>query len=141
MTDSKMPDRITAWPWEVNPHMGQWETAQSIVGEGQPYLALHGETLAEVRAALTEAAWIIHKAYVAATMEAVNAGPSHPLAAQMDKWRSRCAKAEEASRAALAVLAVLVPLAQRAFPAVAIEQEWRAALETARALIKQGEKT
>lgn len=56
MTDTKMPDRITAWPWEVNPHMGQWETAQSIVGEGQPYLALHGETLAEVRAAAIECA-------------------------------------------------------------------------------------
>lgn len=52
MTETKMPDRITAWPLEVNPHMGQWETSQSIVGEGTEYLALHGETLAEVRAAL-----------------------------------------------------------------------------------------
>ncbi|MGA0540686.1 hypothetical protein [Neotabrizicola sp. VNH66] len=52
MTDNTMPDRITAWAWEVNPNMGQWETAQSIVGEGAEYLALHGETLGEVRAAL-----------------------------------------------------------------------------------------
>lgn len=102
MTDNTMPDRITAWAWEVNPSMGQWESAQSIVGEGQPYLALHGETLTAVKAALAEAAELIHKAYVAATMEAVNAGPSHPLAAQMDKWRARCMKAEEATRAALA---------------------------------------
>lgn len=27
MTDNTMPDRITAWAWDVNPNMGQWEAA------------------------------------------------------------------------------------------------------------------
>lgn len=32
------PERIWAWPWEVNPNMGQWETQQSIWGEGTEYI-------------------------------------------------------------------------------------------------------
>lgn len=51
--------------------------------------------------AAEEAAEVIHKAYVSATMEAVNAGPSHPLKDNIDKWRVRCLRAEEALRAAL----------------------------------------
>ncbi len=62
MSDSTMPDRITAWPWEVNPNMGQWETVQSVVGEGQPYLAMHGETLTEVRACLGDCIAMIQHA-------------------------------------------------------------------------------
>lgn len=52
--------------------------------------------------ALREAVEIVHKAYVSATMEAVNAGPDHPLAKQMDAWRLRCMRAETDARAALA---------------------------------------
>jgi hypothetical protein len=54
-----------------------------------------------IRGAAEEAAEVIHKAYVSATMEAVNAGPSHPLKDNIDKWRVRCLRAEEALRAAL----------------------------------------
>lgn len=32
------PERILAWPWEVNPNMGQWETQQTIWGEGAEYI-------------------------------------------------------------------------------------------------------
>lgn len=39
------PERILAWPWEVNPNMGQWETQQSIRGEGVEYI--HADTVAE----------------------------------------------------------------------------------------------
>lgn len=54
--------------------------------------------------AAEEAAEVVHKAYVSATMEAVNAGPSHPLKDNFDKWRVRCLRAEEALRAALAAI-------------------------------------
>ncbi len=57
--------------------------------------------LEAMRGAAEEAAEVIHKAYVSATMEAVNAGPSHPLKDNIDKWRVRCLRAEEALRAAL----------------------------------------
>ena len=75
-------------------------------------IALAPDLLAEVIAlrerqarlveALREATEITHKAYVSATMEAVNAGPSHPLAKQMEAWRMRCLKSESVARAALA---------------------------------------
>ena len=32
------PERIWAWPWEVNPNMGQWETVRAIVGDGTEYI-------------------------------------------------------------------------------------------------------
>lgn len=54
--------------------------------------------------AAEEAAEVVHKAYVSATMEAVNAGPSHPLRDNFDKWRVRCLRAEEALHTALAAL-------------------------------------
>ena len=55
----------------------------------------------EVVKALREAVEIVHKAYVSAKMEAVNAGPNHPLAKQMGAWRTRCLRSENAARAAL----------------------------------------
>ena len=55
----------------------------------------------ELVKALREAVEIVHKAYVSATMEAVNAGPYHPLKKQMDTWRARCMRAETDARAAL----------------------------------------
>lgn len=57
--------------------------------------------LERLRAVLQEAMEIVHKAYVAATMEAINAGPSHPLRDQIDKWRVRCMNAETIGFAAL----------------------------------------
>ena len=60
-----------------------------------------GQEAAGVVEALTESVEVVHKAYVAATMEAVNAGSSHPLTGQMDAWRVRCMKAEAHARAAL----------------------------------------
>lgn len=62
-------------------------------------LRAKAEKLAE---ALEEAVEIVHKAYVSATMEAVNGGPAHPLQKQLDAWRVRCLRSEEGSRAALA---------------------------------------
>ena len=64
-------------------------------------LAATQAKLAGVVEALTESVEVVHKAYVAATMEAVNAGSSHPLTGQMDAWRVRCMKAEAHARAAL----------------------------------------
>ena len=32
------PERIWAWPWEVNPKMGQWTSDHQIVGEGTEYI-------------------------------------------------------------------------------------------------------
>ena len=49
-----------------------------------------------------EAVEVVHKSYVAATMEAVNAGGAHPLTKNYDAWRVRCMNAETAMRAALA---------------------------------------
>ncbi len=57
--------------------------------------------LGRLRGALQEATEIVRKAYVAATMEAINAGPSHPLKDQIDKWRVRCMNAQTACHAAL----------------------------------------
>ena len=34
------PDRIFAWPWEVNPNMGQWTADQQIIGEGAEYVRI-----------------------------------------------------------------------------------------------------
>lgn len=80
-------------PPETEFHLGQTE-----------YLARDGETVTALVNALREATEVVHKAFVAATMESVNAGPSHPLAVNFDKWRVRCANAEERARAALAKL-------------------------------------
>lgn len=57
--------------------------------------------LIKAEEALVEATEIVHKEYVRATLEAVNAGPSHPLQKQADAWRIRCMKSEASSRAAL----------------------------------------
>ena len=60
--------------------------------------------LAALAEAVEELTAVAHKAYVAATMEAVNAGGSHPLKAQMEAWRLRCLRAGESGHDALAVL-------------------------------------
>lgn len=75
--------------WNEHPREGQREYIRADIHD-------------EVVKALREAVEIVHKAYVSATMEAVNAGPNHPLAKQMDAWRARCMMAEIDARAALA---------------------------------------
>ena len=56
------PDRIWAWPWEVNPRMGQWSDAQEIVGDGNEYIRRDPAVLA----ALPEVQAMIAAAYEAA---------------------------------------------------------------------------
>lgn len=58
------PDRIWAWAWENRPSMGQWSSAQEIVGEGNEYirrdravLAALPEVQAIVDAAVALASW------------------------------------------------------------------------------------
>ncbi len=70
--------------------------------ERHRFVAAPGADVAALVEALRECTEITHKAYVSATMEAVNAGPSHPLQDNFDKWRVRCMNAETAARAALA---------------------------------------
>lgn len=52
------PDRIWAWPWEVDRHRGQWTEDQEIFGEGSQYIRadLIPDPAAIVRAALEAAA-------------------------------------------------------------------------------------
>ena len=57
--------------------------------------------IARLTEALKDAVEIVHKSYVLATMEAVNAGPASPIAASHDAWRAKCVRVEEAARAAL----------------------------------------
>lgn len=81
--------------------MGTWrETLHEPEPDRTEYIRI--DIHDEVVKALREAVEIVHKAYVSATMEAVNAGPNHPLAKQMDTWRARCMRAETDARAALA---------------------------------------
>jgi hypothetical protein len=54
--------------------------------------------------ALAECKHITHKSYISATMQAINAGPAHPLSKQIDAWRLRCLRAEEQAHTALAQL-------------------------------------
>ena len=56
---------------------------------------------------LAESVEIVHKEYVRATLETVNAGPHHLLQKQMDAWRVRCMNAEKVSRAALSEIRAL----------------------------------
>jgi len=46
-----MTERIWAWPWEVNPNMGQWETERSIAGDGEPYVPEAALTAAQAEIA------------------------------------------------------------------------------------------
>ena len=52
------PDRIWAWPWEVNPQIGQWTAERQIIGEGTEYIRRDPAVLAalpEVQALIAEA--------------------------------------------------------------------------------------
>lgn len=89
--------------------MNQWR--ETAIVERDTYSQERDEALAQLAEAqkwevglceaLTEAVEIVHKSYVAATMEAVNAGPSHPIKDKYDAWRVRCMNAETKARAAL----------------------------------------
>ena len=117
MTDD-LVKRLRDWPvtgittHEAADRIGQLErerdytegTNEVLRGENQRLeatVATLTKKMEAMRGAAEEAAEVIHKAYVSATMEAVNAGPSHPLKDNIDKWRVRCLRAEEALRAAL----------------------------------------
>lgn len=63
--------------------------------------------LIKAEEALAESVEIVHKEYVRATLETVNAGPHHLLQKQMDAWRVRCMNAEKVSRAALSEIRAL----------------------------------
>ena len=56
------PDRIWAWPWEVNPRVGQWSAEREIVGEGHEYIRRDPAVLA----ALPEVQALIAGAFDAA---------------------------------------------------------------------------
>ena len=74
------PDRIWAWPWEVNPRMGQWSDAQEIVGDGNEYIRRDPAVLA----ALPEVQAMIAAAYevAAKVVDTCNAeGPYQSIGA------------------------------------------------------------
>ena len=50
------PDRIFAWPYEVNPQMGQWTAERQIIGEGAEYVRVDRlAALPEVQAMIADA--------------------------------------------------------------------------------------
>ena len=74
------PDRIWAWPWEVNPRMGQWSDAQEIVGDGNEYIRRDPAVLA----ALPEVQAMVAAAYevAAKVVDTCNAeGPYQSIGA------------------------------------------------------------
>ncbi|MBN8292867.1 hypothetical protein JI664_12905 [Rhodobacter sp. NTK016B] len=89
----------TTMPGKCTVEIGGWEAAPK--GSPREVRYIRADLVQELIEALTECTEITHKAYVSATMEAVNAGPHHPVAKQMDVWRARCMRAEEMARAAL----------------------------------------
>lgn len=68
---------------------------------------IEAAALIKAEEALAESVEIVHKEYVRATLETVNAGPHHLLQKQMDAWRVRCMNAEKVSRAALSEIRAL----------------------------------
>lgn len=101
-TMDEAPKRLWLWPEEPEDGVDKF-----VSFPNQPYPSgsteyVRADLHDELVKALRESAEIVHKAYVSATMEAVNAGPDHPLAKQMDAWRARCMRAETDARAALA---------------------------------------
>lgn len=118
MTDTaNAPERIKAWMQPYFSEIGSWSTTRYPEVTIEYVLATHcDELVAAARAegareaqakiermteALKDAVEIVHKSYVLATMEAVNAGPASPIAASHDAWRAKCVRVEESARAAL----------------------------------------
>lgn len=91
---------ICTMTWRGTP---EWDANARLIALA-PSLAA---ALIKAEEALVEATEIVHKEYVRATLEAVNAGPSHPLQKQADAWRIRCMKSEASSRVALAEIRAL----------------------------------
>lgn len=75
--------------------------ADRQIGEAiaAPQLA---ELLADALGALSTAMPIVHKAQVAATMDAINASPDDPTAKTREVWRAKCLDAEGLIAAVLA---------------------------------------
>lgn len=87
------PERILAWPWEVNPNMGQWETQQSIKGEGAEYI--RADAVAEmIRQAVADASGL--HLVIAAIREATVGGKPmlSDLPAALLEWRQAAVQAE-----------------------------------------------
>ncbi len=121
----KLLDEATPGPWRIVPDQ-EGEPAQCITADGFDiatawggYLRAEADArlialapdlaaaLIKVEEAMVEATEIVHKEYVRATLDAVNAGPSHPLQKQVDAWRIRCLRSEESARAALSEILAL----------------------------------
>lgn len=125
MTDlRKLLAEATPGPWRVGPV----DDTVVVAADGSEIAAIDGDynepdlwpmmeanarlialaaALIKAEEALAEATEIVHKEYVRATLEAVDAGPSHPLQKQVDAWRIRCMKSEASSRAALSEIRAL----------------------------------
>lgn len=118
-------DEATPGPWRIVPDQ-EGEPAQCITADGFDmatawggYLRAEADArlialapdlaaaLIKAEEALAESVEIVHKEYVRATLETVNAGPHHLLQKQMDAWRVRCMNAEKVSRAALSEIRAL----------------------------------
>lgn len=87
------PERIWAWPWEVNPNMGQWETQQAIKGEGAEYI--RADAVADmIRQAVADATGL--HLVIAAIREATVGGKPmlSDLPAALLEWRQQAAQAE-----------------------------------------------
>ena len=86
--------------------------SEEVLVQSELHIAAIGEAtrlralLDEARPVLEEAAAVAHRAFVAANMEAANAGPTHPLKRQLDAWRVRCLNADQRARATLAVATI-----------------------------------
>ena len=99
------PERIWAWPWEVNPNMGQWETVRAIVGDGTEYIRHDAAALAAspiVQAIVAEAVdaalddvTTLHRVISDIRMATVGGKPMlSELAAALVAWRDEAVKAE-----------------------------------------------
>lgn len=87
------PERILAWPWEVNPNMGQWETQQSIWGDGAEYI--RADAVAEmIRQAVADATGL--HLVIAAIREATVGGKPmlSDLPAALLEWRQQAVEQE-----------------------------------------------
>ena len=98
------PEAVERLAWRVHESKAgkqvRVETCATLRALSAEKAALRAE-VERLRGALSEAVEVVHKAYVVAKMEAVNAGPAHPLVKNYEAWRARCMHAETRARAAL----------------------------------------
>lgn len=106
------PDRIWAWPWEVNPRMGQWSAEREIVGEGHEYIRRDPDVLAAlpevqaivdaaVKAALDDVT-TLHRVIADIRTETVSHKPMlSELPQALVQWRDEAVMAEREASARL----------------------------------------